>query len=182
MVRQRGERLAGRRRAARHRSGRPDRAGGRDPLQLLRAAGLSASRSRSGSRVAQARHVRASATASASSTSGADEAAAQGEFIHVYVDRDSRRPVAIARPNGARRWSACLGAEPRFRRGIFAGQPVDQLGGRHDLVDRADALARSPDVAPRLGAGWPTRSSSRRGRAAARLSGSSPAATIEARR
>jgi len=32
---------------------------------------------------------------------GSDEAAAQGHFVHVYVDRGSRRPVEL--PEGLRR-------------------------------------------------------------------------------
>jgi acyl-CoA thioester hydrolase len=31
-------------------------------------------------------------------TQGADEAAAQGHFVHVYVDRVTRRPVPLPAP------------------------------------------------------------------------------------
>ena len=89
---------------------RSDRPGGRDPLHLFRAARLSRARSRSGS---------PSSELGTSSVTyrigmfapGADEPPPQGEFIHVYVDRASRRPVAIARRVAGEAGNARLGAD-----------------------------------------------------------------------
>ena len=75
-----------------------------------------------------------------------------------------------------------LAAEPRLGGGIFAGQAGDQLGRRA----RPRRSRRCPGPIPRCRATpWrrsPTGSSSRRDRGAGRSSGSSPAATIDARR
>ena len=63
---------------------------------------------------------------------------------------------AAARCRCPTRWREtlddCLALSRAFAAAYSLRQPVDEVGGRHDLVDHADALARSPDVAPRLGA------------------------------
>ena len=49
------------------------------------------------------------------------------------------------------RVSKRLGANRALRVGIFALKPCDEFGHRGDLLDRADALAASPDIPPGLG-------------------------------
>ena len=73
---------------------RSDRSGRRDTLHLRCAARLSCSRSMSDS-PSRNSAGRASAIASGSSPKDADSAAAEGEFVHVVVDRCSQRPVEI---------------------------------------------------------------------------------------
>ena len=85
--------LAGRAGDARHRDRRSDRPGGRNPLFLFRAARLSGDvdvglGGRAAGPVERSLRI---------GVFGADEdaAAAQGDFVHVVVDRSSRRPVEI---------------------------------------------------------------------------------------
>ena len=125
---------------------------------------------------------RASPIASAYSAPGQPKPAAQGHFTHVYVGRDEPPPGAAARAMAGEAGNAGLGADPRLRRGIFARQPGDQLGGRRDLVDQRRCPGPNPRCRARPWRRSPTGNSSRPGRAAGRLSGSRPAATIDSRR
>ena len=157
---------------------RSDRFGRRNTLHLRRAARLSRSRSMSDSPL--------------------PNSAVEHPLSHRNLRPKARpaRPRRRIRPrrgrpapaapveipgNGARssKRSASADAAPSPRdipRAIFATSSA----GRQHLIDRADALPRSPDVAPRLGAArrWKFIASAR---AAGSLSGSSPAAIDRAR-
>ena len=78
-------------------------------------------------------------------------AAAQGRIRPRLVDRDSRRPVEM--PDA---WRDAAGSDQLAQSRALAaayslGEPVDEFGRGTHLDRRADALARAPDVAPRLG-------------------------------
>ena len=94
VLRHRGEPLPDRARRARHPSRRGDRPGRRDRLPLLRAAGVSRD---AGLRVTR---LGTSSVRYEVALFGGDAplAAAQGHFVHVYVDRETRRPAALPSP------------------------------------------------------------------------------------
>src|SRR5690242_3448165 len=60
------------------------------------------------------------------------------------------RPVCRwkCRRTGAEPWKRSASADPRFGVGVLIREHVDIFSGAADPVDHADALARSPDVAP----------------------------------
>ena len=93
-VRQRRQRRARRRRRARHRARRGDRPGGRDAAATSSRRSPSRRRSRPASR-SRASAARACRYEIGIFAAGAAETAAHGRFVHVYVDRATRRPVPL---------------------------------------------------------------------------------------
>ena len=105
----------------RHPPRRGDRPVRRVALRVPRAARVPRRRSRR--RCASATSgARASATRSALFAAGRDEPAATGWFVHVFVDRETRRPVEMPAPLRA----ALERLQGRMKRGIFVA-PFDEL-------------------------------------------------------
>ena len=122
-----------------------------------------------------------------------DSEKAAGKAGDMGVEQDDRehgdaaQPVHLRPVSRLAGWVRCFSCghrpkAPRAPRHI-RDQPRDVIVGRKHALDRADALARAPDVPPRLGLGVRrSRNSSCSMSPSGRLSGSSPAATIEALR